>query len=194
MLRWLVVGLAVGLLLSLAPSCGKEACGPTTCFGCCDATGLCVTGVEVAACGVNGAVCNACGAGQACEQGGCHFTSNGNDAGATDAGTDGGATAPTNPLGIAVAISPNPPHVGLNDMTVMVRGANAISVVGATVKATYLMPAMTGMGTWTATGVEAGGGEYTLSHLNFSMGGGWQVTVEATQGTLSGTQVMNYSP
>lgn len=190
-IRWLVLGMAIGLLVSVAPSCGQAACGPTTCFGCCDATGLCVTGAEVSACGVSGAVCNACGAAQACQQGGCVFTNEGTP----DAGTDGGSGVvdPTNPLALTVAISPNPPIQGDNTLTVMVKGANGVPVIGATLKASFMMPSMPGMGTGHATGVESGGGEYSIDKVKFTMGGGWRVTVDATQGALAGTQVMNYS-
>jgi len=55
------------------------------------------------------------------------------------------------------------------------------------------MPSMPGMGTGHATGVEVGGGEYTISNVDFTMGGGWRVTVTANVGDLSGSQVMNYS-
>ena len=190
--RWLALGLAIGLLVSLVPSCGQAACGPKSCYGCCDPTGLCVTGTEVAACGINGGVCNGCGASQACQQGGCAFL---RGSGASDAGTDGGngIVAPTNPLALTVDISPNPPHTGSNTLTVVVMGANGVLVTGATMTATFLMPSMPGMGTGHATGVEVGGGEYTVSGVNFSMGGGWKVTVGATAGALAGTQLMNYS-
>ena len=195
MVRWLALGLAIGLLFSLAPSCGQAACGPTTCFGCCDATGLCVTGTEVAVCGINGGACNACGASQLCQQGICAFTGGGSDGGTPDAGTDAGngVVDPTNPLAITIAISPSPPQLGSNSLTVMVKGANGVSVTGATVKASFMMPSMPGMGTGHSTGTEVGGGEYSVGNINFSMGGGWKVTVDATKGALSGTQFVTYS-
>ena len=192
--RWLVLGMAIGLAVSLAPACGKDPCGSTNCTGCCDESGACVSGAEVSNCGSRGGACNACGASQACDQGTCVFPSSGSDAGTPDAGTDGGngVVDPTNPLAITVAISPYPPS-NSNTLTVMVKGANGVSVTGATVKASFMMPSMPGMGTGHSTGTEVGGGEYSVPGVDFSMGGGWKVTVTATKGTLAGSQAMNYS-
>lgn len=39
---------------------GSDACGPSTCAGCCDEEGTCRSGTETAACGVQGMQCQAC--------------------------------------------------------------------------------------------------------------------------------------
>lgn len=62
-------------LLALA-SCGVAvqagtACGPASCSGCCNASGQCVTGVEPAACGLQGQQCERCAAGLSCNSGQC---------------------------------------------------------------------------------------------------------------------------
>lgn len=85
-LRGLALGLLLGMSLAVVPSCGKK-CNPTTCkTGCCNAKDECVAEPTVAACGVEGAKCSACGEGQACEAGQCVTPS-----GTGDGGTDGGA-------------------------------------------------------------------------------------------------------
>jgi hypothetical protein len=52
-------------------SCVPEACGPTTCPGCCDSSGQCQSGGTEAACGSGGADCAACTGTDLCIQGGC---------------------------------------------------------------------------------------------------------------------------
>ncbi len=192
--RWLVLGVTVGLALSLVPACGLgAACGPQTCAGCCDATGVCVETAAVSACGLNGVACGVCTATQACVQGGCaEVNAAPQDSGVPDAGSS--AALPTNPLAITMTINPDPPRTGLNVVTATVKGANGLPVTGATVKATFMMPSMPGMGTGHANGTEVDGGVYTISGVNFTMAGDWKVTVTATSGLLAGTGVQMYYP
>ncbi len=69
---WLALG-ALVLFGLAATACGPTtpACGPGTCFGCCDAAGVCQPGTTPSACGGNGAACTACFAGQSCSVGTC---------------------------------------------------------------------------------------------------------------------------
>ncbi|MCU0701224.1 MAG: hypothetical protein MUC96_32340 [Myxococcaceae bacterium] len=69
-------------LLSFFASCGPTSTCATTCTGCCDAMGQCVTATSTAACGANGATCSACTRSEACSNGACVAV----DAGSTDAG------------------------------------------------------------------------------------------------------------
>ena len=190
--RWLAVGVAVGVVASLVPSCGQEACGPTTCFGCCDLAGLCQSGTDLEACGTAGGSCNSCSANQVCQVGECLLvldTTNGSDAG-TDAGVP---VAPTNPLSFTASIAPNPAVVGSNTMTVTIAGANGVAVTGAALTARTFMPAM-GHGSPTPTVTETGNGGYKVSSVRFTMSGVWQVTLTATcAGGLSGSKVFNYT-
>ncbi len=47
-------------LLSCGPGPSSAPCGPGTCNGCCDATGVCRTGEEGTACGRDGFACQSC--------------------------------------------------------------------------------------------------------------------------------------
>lgn len=80
----LLVLSSVALVLS---GCGMKAvpaCGPDTCMGCCDMSGACQPGDQLAACGQSGAACGTCDSTQTCSMGACM-------AGGGDAGTDAGA-------------------------------------------------------------------------------------------------------
>lgn len=115
-----VVGLVVGWVLSLA-SCGAPArpCSTSTCSGCCDsATGECLQGSAVFACGVGGNACSVCVANELCVAGGCerfdggeydaafptsrdasiNFDAGRFDAGQVDAGADAGRTDAGTPV------------------------------------------------------------------------------------------------
>lgn len=83
---------AVAILCLASCSNGtKLSCAATNCSGCCDSNGLCQTGTDPSACGVNGASCQACGLGQSCQSNAC-VAQGGNDSGAMDSGsrTDAG--------------------------------------------------------------------------------------------------------
>ncbi len=87
--RWAITGMAIGLLIAVAPSCTPKACGPDNCtLGCCNDKGTCVGGKETAACGASGVACAACTASQACILGAC---SGGTGGGAGGSGTGGGS-------------------------------------------------------------------------------------------------------
>ncbi len=89
--RLAISGMAVGLLIAVAPSCTPKPCGPDTCtLGCCNDKGACVGGTQAAACGASGATCASCTAGQSCAAGVCKGGSGGGtgvDAGPVDAGS-----------------------------------------------------------------------------------------------------------
>ena len=81
------------LVFLFSAACGgppKPPCGPSTCAGCCDASGSCNTFTSATACGLNGLICKACTAGQSCNFGTCSFASN--SGGGTGTGGGGGAT------------------------------------------------------------------------------------------------------
>ncbi|MBX5481219.1 MAG: hypothetical protein IRZ16_05120 [Myxococcaceae bacterium] len=68
-----VLSVAAAVVLVVA-ACGpthEQACGPGTCMGCCDSNGLCQTGIADTQCGRQGASCEACAAGTACNLGIC---------------------------------------------------------------------------------------------------------------------------
>ncbi len=93
-LRFLAVGITLGLLVALAPSCGKK-CSPDNCKAGCCAKDVCVAPPTDAQCGAKGAACSACGSTQACTDGACK------DVTPADGGMDGGqcddATGVCNP-------------------------------------------------------------------------------------------------
>lgn len=64
MLRLALVSLGLTSVLS---ACGPTStCGPATCQGCCDPTGVCRTGEGSTSCGSGGQACSVCAAGQTC--------------------------------------------------------------------------------------------------------------------------------
>ncbi len=79
--------MALGFLCGAAlASCGEPAptsCSATTCGGCCDATGRCLSGTAVDACGVEGQSCGRCGAGTTCQAGACAVDEGGGDGGSS---------------------------------------------------------------------------------------------------------------
>ncbi len=61
--RALVLGVAIGFLVAVAPSCGGNKCGPNNCGGCCDASGKCIAkpnNANDATCGSVGNACDDC--------------------------------------------------------------------------------------------------------------------------------------
>jgi hypothetical protein len=91
---WIVV------LALTAVSCGSsgDKCGPGTCNGCCDPSGVCNAGNSGVACGSAGQTCLACGALDSCELGVCTQRSGGQgtDGGNMGTGADGGSTGNCN--------------------------------------------------------------------------------------------------
>lgn len=107
----LSVGLIIAAAALFAPGCVVEdACGPTTCAGCCDQDGACHAGNAPAACGIPGSMCSVCEVAEVCQANFCiapstsspPATGNGKDAGGpfttvADSGTptpDGGHATP----------------------------------------------------------------------------------------------------
>ncbi|MDP3232287.1 MAG: hypothetical protein Q8S33_16765 [Myxococcales bacterium] len=68
----LALGVVCGFAVSLA-SCGAAPvpCGPSTCNGCCDENGECLSGSAVFECGSGGAMCVACQVNELCRSGVC---------------------------------------------------------------------------------------------------------------------------
>jgi hypothetical protein len=69
----LLAALTAALLTTAG--CGTAPCGPSNCNGCCNATGLCLSGNAYNACGVKGLACVACSGQQQCELGLCQNVS-----------------------------------------------------------------------------------------------------------------------
>lgn len=81
----LLLGLLVGFVVAVLPSCGPPACSAASCpLGCCDASGRCQASSN-STCGVRGAVCASCSLTESCLSGACMTGSSG-------AGTGGGPT------------------------------------------------------------------------------------------------------
>jgi len=91
--RWAITGMAIGLLIAVAPSCTPKPCGPDNCtLGCCNDKGACVGGAEATACGAAGATCTSCKAGETCTSGAC-VGGTGGGAGGGTGGAGGGMDA-----------------------------------------------------------------------------------------------------
>jgi len=88
-----LVGLLTGLGLA---SCGVAAtittrCTASTCQGCCDVEGLCLSGKDLNACGAGAVMCAVCVSGQVCEGGLCKAALGGG-AGGSGGGAGTGGT------------------------------------------------------------------------------------------------------
>ncbi len=99
------------------------------------------------------------------------------------ASADGaGASHPA--MQIDYSSTPDPPHAGVNRITVNLTGANSAAVSGAEVDITYFMPAMPSMGmaemSASAKLAASQPGRYQGTVI-LSMGGTWQVTITAKQ-------------
>lgn len=70
--------------------CGVASCNSSNCPGCCDATGVCLSGAISSACGRSANLCVACGSGQSCEQGACVTSGQGGGSGGTGGGSGSG--------------------------------------------------------------------------------------------------------
>ncbi|MBL9039109.1 MAG: hypothetical protein JNG84_11375 [Archangium sp.] len=85
--------LAVAALLTACgqpqPTCSARNCAT----GCCDSTGVCLSGSAVAACGSNGQSCDVCVGSQVCNQGVCQLPNGGGMGG----GGGGGGTIDAGP-------------------------------------------------------------------------------------------------
>lgn len=90
-LRFLTIGLGLGMLLAMSPSCGKKCDAKSCAAGCCSKD-TCVTATSDAQCGTNGAACSACSSGTTCQEGACREPMMMNDGG-TDGGEDAGVDA-----------------------------------------------------------------------------------------------------
>ncbi len=103
------------MVLLLATACGEPSkpvepveppsCGPMTCDGCCNA-GTCEPGTTALACGLGGAACSACGAGESCQEGTCEAPSQPSDAGTDDAGTPDSGTPDAGPQQTVILFDP----------------------------------------------------------------------------------------
>ncbi len=92
--RWAITGMAIGLLIAVAPSCTPKPCGPDNCtIGCCNDKGACVGGAEATACGAAGAACTACTDGKTCKDGACSGGTGGGAGGGTGGSGGGGVDA-----------------------------------------------------------------------------------------------------
>jgi hypothetical protein len=90
--RFAVLGFVMGVVVSLAPSCGPTRCGAATCpSGCCDPSGLCKPGTDQAVCGKGGATCQVCAATTTCSAQRC-MSPLGAGGGAGSAGGTGGSS------------------------------------------------------------------------------------------------------
>lgn len=131
------------VLFLLAPACSPttSTCTPSSCTGCCDASGACQAGNSNGACGVSGGSCSACQGAQSCTFGVCGSAgvgggssgggggSSGGGGGGTGGGTTGGGS------GGGGGISATAVQFCLDAVAVQVafyRGCGAYSAAGLT--------------------------------------------------------------
>lgn len=93
--RAFLVGLLIGVVGAVAPSCGTTAkkCLRSNCAGCCDQNDECQSGTAAFACGADGRTCSACMPGQGCAAGACVAGMTGGGAAGGTAGGVGGGSA-----------------------------------------------------------------------------------------------------
>ncbi len=85
--KFLIVGVAIGFAIAVAPSCGSSTCGPSNCGGCCSAnTCIARESVSDTECGSQGVSCSNC----VSTSGTCNKSTFACVGGAVDSGTGGG--------------------------------------------------------------------------------------------------------
>lgn len=83
-----------------------------------------------------------------------------------------------NGLAIEVAIDKNPPAMGDNSITVIIKDQGGAAVTDAKVRVDYGMPAMPGMPAMNYKSDATLNGEAFVAPINFSMSGAWNVAVK----------------
>ncbi|MDP1921257.1 MAG: hypothetical protein Q8L14_33760 [Myxococcales bacterium] len=108
-MRLTLIALLGGLLLFSCPG-GVRPCSTATCpVGCCDAAGLCQSGMSSSACGIGGARCSACTVTQNCTQGMCSSGNSGTGgfgAGGGSSGVGGGFSTGGGTGGASLEVMP----------------------------------------------------------------------------------------
>ncbi|MBK7857546.1 MAG: RHS repeat protein [Archangiaceae bacterium] len=94
-MRLSLPSMMVLMLVGACSGSGGADCGPSTCDGCCDSSGVCQGGTSLVACGAQGSSCDVCPAGvQACVTGRCvNVGSAGGGEGGGSAGGEAGGAA-----------------------------------------------------------------------------------------------------
>jgi hypothetical protein len=88
---------------------------------------------------------------------------------------------------VTVTIDKNPPVVGDNNVTVVIKDASGKSVTDAKVLVDYSMPAMSGMPAMNyKTNAELNGSEYKAKMV-LSMAGSWNIAVKISKGGKTST-------
>jgi len=88
---------------------------------------------------------------------------------------------------VTVTIDKNPPVVGDNNVTVVIKDASGKSVTDAKVLVDYSMPAMSGMPAMNyKTNAELNGSGYKAT-MNLSMAGSWNIAVKISKGGKTST-------
>ena len=83
---------------------------------------------------------------------------------------------------VTVKIDKNPPIVGENNLTAVLKDAAGAAVKNAKVSIEYSMPAMPGMPAMRYTADAGSKSSEYQAKLNFSMSGAWDVALRITQG------------
>jgi hypothetical protein len=88
---------------------------------------------------------------------------------------------------VTVTIDKNPPVVGDNNVTVVIKDASGKNVTDAKVLVDYSMPAMSGMPAMNyKTNAELNGSEYKAKMV-LSMAGSWNIAVKISKGGKTST-------
>jgi hypothetical protein len=96
-------------------------------------------------------------------------------------------------LDVTMTIDKNPPVVGDNVVTVMVKDLAGKAVVDAKVTIDYSMPAMPGMPAMNYKSDAPLSGDVYKATVNLSMGGAWNFAVKITRSNQSATAKFNVS-
>lgn len=83
-----------------------------------------------------------------------------------------------NGLEVEATIDKNPPAMGDNSMTVVIKDQSGAAITDAKVRVDYGMPAMPGMPAMNYKSDATLNGEAFVAPINFSMSGAWNVAVK----------------
>lgn len=83
-----------------------------------------------------------------------------------------------NGLEVEATIDKNPPAMGENSLTVVIRDQSGAAITDAKVRVEYGMPAMPGMPAMNYKSDATVNGQAYVTPINFSMSGAWNMTVK----------------
>lgn len=100
-------------------------------------------------------------------------------------------TKQAGPFAVTIKLDKNPPVVGDNNLSLIIKDVSGKPVKDAKVIVNYEMPAMPGMPAMRYKVQPVLQGEAYVGKVNFSMGGAWGLNIKISQGAKNASAKMN---